>query len=45
MLSGRNYQEVRVVALEFLDTDMMHVSPENCVAFLAPSSSRGTSTC
>jgi transcriptional regulator with XRE-family HTH domain len=35
-LSGRNYQEVRVVALEFLDTDMMHVSPENCVAFLDP---------
>jgi len=35
-LSGRSYQEMRVVALEFLDTDILHLSPENCVAFLDP---------
>ena len=35
-LSGRNYQEMRVVALEFLDTDILHISSENCVAFLDP---------
>jgi transcriptional regulator with XRE-family HTH domain len=35
-LAGRNYQEMRVVALEFLDTDILHVSPENCVVFLDP---------
>ena len=35
-LSGRSFQEVRVVALEFLDTDILHLSPENCVAFLDP---------
>lgn len=35
-LSGRSYRDIRVVALEFLDTDILHVSPENCVAFLEP---------
>ena len=35
-LSGRDFQDIRVVALEFLDTDILHVSPENCVAFLEP---------
>jgi len=35
-LSGRTFQEMRVVALEFLDTDMLRLSPENCVAFLDP---------
>lgn len=35
-LSGRSFQEIRVVALEFLDTDMLQLSPENCVAFLEP---------
>lgn len=35
-LSGRSFQEMRVVALEFLDTDMLRLSPENCVAFLEP---------
>lgn len=35
-LAGRSYQDVRVVALEFLDTDILHVSPANCVAFLEP---------
>jgi len=33
-LSGRTYREMRVVALEFLDTDMLQLSPANCVAFL-----------
>jgi len=35
-LSGRSYREMRVVALEFLDTDMLSLSPDNCVAFLDP---------
>jgi len=35
-LSDRSYEEMRVVVLEFLDTDIFHVSAENCVAFLDP---------
>ena len=35
-LSGRSYKETRVVILEFLDTDVFHVSLENCVSFLDP---------
>ena len=35
-LSGRSYEEMRVVVLEFLDTDIFHVSAENGVAFLDP---------
>jgi len=35
-LSGRSYKQVRVVILEFLDTDVFHVSLENCVSFLDP---------
>jgi transcriptional regulator with XRE-family HTH domain len=35
-LSGRNYEEMRVSILEFLDTDVFHVSVENCVSFLDP---------
>lgn len=35
-LAGRSYQEMRVVALEFLDTDILSLSPDNCVAFLDP---------
>jgi len=35
-LSGRSYQEMRVVSLEFLDTDILHLSPESCVVFLDP---------
>lgn len=35
-VSGRSFQEMRVVALEFLDTDILNLSPENCVAFLDP---------
>jgi transcriptional regulator with XRE-family HTH domain len=35
-LSRRSYEEMRVVVLEFLDTDIFHVSAENCIAFLDP---------
>lgn len=35
-LSRRTYEEMRVVVLEFLDTDIFHVSAENCVSFLDP---------
>jgi hypothetical protein len=35
-LSGRSYKQTRVVILEFLDTDVFHVSVENCVSFLDP---------
>ena len=35
-LSGRTYEQMRVVILEFLDTDVFHVSLENCVSFLEP---------
>jgi transcriptional regulator with XRE-family HTH domain len=32
----RSYEETRVSILEFMDTDIFHVSLENCVAFLDP---------
>jgi transcriptional regulator with XRE-family HTH domain len=35
-LGKRSYEQVRVTILEFLDTDIFHVSIENCVAFLDP---------
>ena len=35
-LSGRSYEEMRVIVLEFLDTDIFHVSAENCISFLDP---------
>jgi len=35
-LAGRSYQEMRVIVLQFLDTDIFHLSRENCVAFLDP---------
>jgi transcriptional regulator with XRE-family HTH domain len=35
-LSGRNYKQMRVMILEFLDTDVFHLSLENCVSFLDP---------
>ncbi len=35
-LSGQSYKQMRVVILEFLDTDVFHVSLENCVSFLEP---------
>ena len=35
-LSGRSYEQMRVMILEFLDTDVFNVSAENCVSFLDP---------
>lgn len=35
-LSGRSYEDMRVIVLEFLDTDIFNVSVENCVSFLDP---------
>ncbi len=35
-LSDRSYKEARVSILEFLDTDVFHISNENCVSFLDP---------
>src|SRR5581483_5350341 len=35
-LSNRSYEEMRVIVLEFLDTDIFNVSVENCVTFLDP---------
>jgi transcriptional regulator with XRE-family HTH domain len=35
-LTGRTYEQMRVVVLEFLDTDVFNVSAESCVAFLDP---------
>ena len=32
----RSYEETRVLILEFLDTDVFHVSVENCISFLEP---------
>jgi len=35
-LGGRSYEEMRVVVLEFLDTDVFHVSADHCTSFLNP---------
>ena len=35
-LSGQNYEQMRVIVLEFLDTDVYNVSVENCISFLDP---------
>src|ERR1700746_3566182 len=35
-LAGRRHEETRVTLLEFLDTDVFSLSPENCIAFLDP---------
>jgi transcriptional regulator with XRE-family HTH domain len=35
-LTDRSYTQVRVIALEFLETDLFNVSAENCVTFLDP---------
>jgi transcriptional regulator with XRE-family HTH domain len=35
-LSGRSYEQMRVILLEFLDTDVFNISAENCVSFLDP---------
>src|SRR5712692_2488512 len=34
--SGRSYKQMRVMVLEFLDTDVFNVSVDNCVSFLDP---------
>ena len=35
-LSDQSYEQMRVMMLEFLDTDVFNVSVENCVSFLDP---------
>jgi transcriptional regulator with XRE-family HTH domain len=35
-LTDRSYEQLRVTLLEFLDTDVFNLSPENCVSFLDP---------
>jgi len=35
-LADRSYEQTRVTLLEFLDTDVFSLSPENCVSFLNP---------
>jgi transcriptional regulator with XRE-family HTH domain len=35
-LSQCSYEQMRVMILEFLDTDVFHVSLDNCVAFMEP---------
>jgi transcriptional regulator with XRE-family HTH domain len=35
-LCDRSFEEMRVSVLEFLDTDVFHLSAENCVSFLDP---------
>jgi transcriptional regulator with XRE-family HTH domain len=34
--TGRSYNQMRVIVLEFLDTDVLNVSVEDCVSFLDP---------
>ena len=35
-LSNQGYEQIRVNIIEFLETDIFHVSIENCVSFLEP---------
>jgi transcriptional regulator with XRE-family HTH domain len=35
-MSARSFEEMRVIILEFLDTDIFHLSREQCVSFLEP---------
>ncbi|MBI3895899.1 MAG: helix-turn-helix transcriptional regulator [Acidobacteria bacterium] len=35
-LSNRSYEQIRVIVLEFLDSDVFTVSADNCVSFLDP---------
>jgi len=35
-LGGRSYEELRVMVLEFLDTDIFRLSSANCISFLDP---------
>ena len=34
--SGRSYSQMRVAVLQFLETDVLNITPESCVAFLDP---------
>ena len=35
-LTGRSFEEMRVIVLEFLETDIFHLSREQCESFLDP---------
>jgi transcriptional regulator with XRE-family HTH domain len=35
-LNDHSYEEMRVIVLEFLDTDIFHLSAANCLSFLDP---------
>ena len=35
-LTGRSYEQMRVIVLEFLDADIFNISVDNCVTFLDP---------
>ena len=35
-LTNRSYEQIRVMVLEFLETDVFNVSAENCITFLDP---------
>jgi len=35
-LSNRDYEQIRVIIMEFLEMDIFHVSIENCASFLEP---------
>ena len=35
-LNGRKYEQVRVAILDFLDAEILNISPEQCVSFLDP---------
>ena len=35
-LSNRDYEQIRGIIIEFLETDIFHISIENCVSFLEP---------
>jgi transcriptional regulator with XRE-family HTH domain len=35
-LTGRSYEQMRVIVLEFLEADIFNLSAENCVTFLDP---------
>jgi transcriptional regulator with XRE-family HTH domain len=35
-LTGRSYEEMHVNVIEFLETDLLHVSDDNCITFLDP---------
>ncbi len=35
-IAGRSYEQMRVTILEFLDTDVFSLSPENCISFMDP---------